>query len=73
MGDTQSILVGWDGSAQSRQALEHAISLAKEKGLSKITAAYAVKEESAIVKQLLEDYEVEPPRVRREIQKIEGD
>ncbi|KXB08250.1 hypothetical protein AKJ58_00430 [candidate division MSBL1 archaeon SCGC-AAA385D11] len=54
----EKILVGWDGSDQSRNALRYAIDEAKEKGLEKIAAVYVEKEESTRLRALLEDYKI---------------
>ncbi len=40
----EKILVGWDGSDQSKNALLYAINEAKEKNLEKISAVYIVEE-----------------------------
>lgn len=67
MTQPYKILVGWDGSDQARKALKHAFGMAKRRGLSKITVAYAVKKESELIGSLLDSYKLEIPEGLEEL------
>ncbi|KXA89266.1 hypothetical protein AKJ37_00445 [candidate division MSBL1 archaeon SCGC-AAA259I09] len=62
MVENEKILVGWDGSEKSRNALRYAIDEAKDKGLKSITAVHVEKGESARLRAMLKDYKIEVDR-----------
>ncbi len=71
----EKILVGWDGSDQARNALRYAIDKAKKNELDKVTAGYVEQREGSILKDLLENYNLDIDenllkRERNEEQKI---